>query len=145
MLPEPPANALRPAAAITPRLRHPSSAPMADRRSPSRGGGPGAARSHRPDRADLDEAALAERNLLRPLERLLLAVALDQVEPAQGFLRLRERAVHHLAMACLEAYAARVGVRTQPLAVHHLAGRAQLLGEAAVTLDHGIHLGLRGR
>src|SRR5438445_13561808 len=62
-------------------------------------------RSHLPDRPHLDEAALAERNLLRPLDGFLLGVALDQVEATQRLLRLVEGAVHDLVLHGLEAVA----------------------------------------
>src|SRR5262249_38805954 len=79
------------------------------------------ARLHRPDGPHVDETALAERDFLGPLDRFFPRVALDQVEAAEGFLRLGERAVHHLAMPGLEAYPAGLGVRPQALAVDHLA------------------------
>src|SRR5207247_10939622 len=88
--------------------------------------GDGTRRSHLPDRPHLDEAALAERNLLRPLDGFLLGVALDQVEATQGLLRLGEGAVHDLAVPGLEADAGGVAVRAQALAVDHLAGGPQL-------------------
>src|SRR5262245_4947 len=104
------------------------------------------ARSHRPDRPDLDGAALAERDLLRPLDRLGLRVALDHVEAAQDFLRLGERPVRDLSLTRLEADAARVLLAAPALAVYHLLGRQKLLAEALVALHHGLHLGLlRGR
>src|SRR5438552_13130882 len=102
-------------------------------------------RSHLPDRPHLDEATLAERNLLRPLDGFLLGVALDQVEAAQGLLRLGEGTVHDLALPGLEADAAGVAVRAQALSVDHLAGRLQLRAEALVALHHGLHLALGGR
>src|SRR5436309_6808838 len=102
-------------------------------------------RSHLPDRPHLDEAALAERDLLRPLDGFLLCVALDQVEATQRLLRLGEGAVHDLAMPGLDADAAGVAVWTQALAHDHLAGRLQLVGEAPVALHDGLHLGPRGR
>src|SRR6185503_11102845 len=92
---------------------------------------------HLPDRSYVDEAVGAERDLLRPLEGFLLAGALDQVEAAQHFLRLGEGAIGDLALSSLRADAAGVGVRPQALAHDHLAGRAQLFGEAHVALRHG--------
>src|SRR6266704_6466743 len=71
---------------------------------------------HRPDWDDVDEAALAEGNLLCPLEGLLLGVGLDQVEAAEGLLGLGKGAVHDLALSGLEAHAAGVAIRAQALA-----------------------------
>src|SRR5439155_13906101 len=90
-------------------------------------------------------APLAERDLLRPLDGFLSAVAVDQVEAAQRLLRLGERAVHDLTLSGLEADTARFAIRAQALAHDRLAGRAQLLAEAHVALHHGVHLGLRRR
>src|SRR5437867_13005362 len=102
-------------------------------------------RSHLPDRPHLDEATLAERDLLRPLDRFLPGVALDQVEAAQGLLRLGEGAVHDLALPGLEADATGVAVRAQALPHDHLAGGLELVAEAPVALDDGLHLGPRRR
>src|SRR6185503_4209800 len=96
---------------------------------------------HLPDRSDVDEAVGTQRDLLRPLQGLVLAGALDQIEAAEGFLRLGERTVGHLALAGLKTDAAGVGVGPEALAQNHLARRAQLLGEAHVALHHGGHLG----
>src|SRR5712691_1584200 len=98
-------------------------------------------RSHGPDRPYVDEAALAERDLLRPLDGFLLAVGLDEIEAAQGLLRLGEGSVHDLALPGLQTDAAGVAVWTQALSVDHFAGGLQLAREAAVTLDDGLHLG----
>src|SRR6185503_816972 len=98
--------------------------------------------SHRPDRSHLDETALAQRDLLRPFHRFLLGIALDQVEAAQGLLGLGEGPVHELALPGLEADAAAVTIGAQALAVDHLAGCPELLGEAAVSLHDGLHVGL---
>src|SRR5258705_2163935 len=120
----------------TPSGDHAVGAPA--RRAARRGAGPPL---HRPDRSHVDVATLVEPDLLGPLDGLLPAVAVDQVEAPQRLLGLGEGTVHDLALAGLDAEAAPVGVGAQPLAVDHLAGRAQLLGEAAVALDHGLHLG----
>src|SRR5262250_1416880 len=89
-------------------------------------------RLHRPDRPHVDVPAVAQRDLLGPLDRLVLALAVDEVEAPEGLLGLGERPVHDLALAGLEANPAAVAVGPQALAVHHLAGGAQLLGEAAM-------------
>src|SRR2546428_13597610 len=95
-------------------------------------------RLHVPDGAHVDVTALADGNLLRPLERLLLRSALEQVEAAQDLLRLRERAVHHLALAGLDADAAGLVFRPEPLRHVRLAGGAPLLAEPHEGLDHGL-------
>src|SRR5881397_2621849 len=104
-----------------------------------------ARRSHLPDRPYLDETPLAERDLLRPLDGVLLGIALDQVEAAESLLRLGEGAVHDLALASLQADAAGVAVRAQALSGDHLAGRLQLVAEAPVPLHDGFHLRPRRR
>src|SRR5687768_8293253 len=102
--------------------------------------------SHLPDGPDLDEAAGAGRQLLGPLDGLLLRVALDEIEAAQHFLRLGERAVGHLGVAVLGPHARAVTGRAQAVGHHHLAGGAQGVGDTAVGLDHGLALGgRRGR
>src|SRR5262245_51408766 len=63
----------------------------------------GPRRSHWPDRTHVDEAALAQRDLLGPFDGFFPRVALDQIETAQAFLRLGERPVHHLALPGLHA------------------------------------------
>jgi len=85
-----------------------------------------------PDRPHLDEAPLAKRDLLRPLDRFLPGVALDQVEAAQGLLRLGEGAVHDLALPGLEADATGVAVRAQALPHDHLAGGLELDADPGV-------------
>src|SRR5207245_6075905 len=102
---------------------------------------PAPVRLHVPDRPQLDEAPLTERDLLRPLDRFLPGVTLDQVEAAQGLLRLGEGAIHDLALPGLEADAAGVAVRAQALAHDHLAGGLALVAEAPVALADDLHLG----
>src|SRR5262249_46640216 len=89
---------------------------------------------HLPDRAQLDEAAFDQRHLLRPLHGFVPGITLDQVEAANRFLGLGERAVRHLVLTRLQPDAAAVGVRAKAFAVNHLAGRLQLLAEAAMAL-----------
>src|SRR5262249_305321 len=126
------------------RDRSPSRAEMLpDARAPS-AATPGLP-SHRPDGPDIDRSALAERDLLRPLDRLRLRIAFDQVEAAEDFLGLGDRAVGDLTLAGLEADTARAIVAPQALAVDHLLGRHELLAEALVALHHGLHLGLLRR
>src|SRR2546422_1060515 len=68
--------------------------------------------SHLPDGPHLDVTVLAERQLLGPLDRLVLAVALDQVVAAQRFLRLGERPIDDLRLAGLEPHSHAVTVGT---------------------------------
>src|SRR5215510_10163836 len=88
---------------------------------------------HRPDREHVDVAVLAQRDLLRPLDRFLHRVAVAEVEPAEDLFRLGEGPVGDLTLAGLEADAGRLGIGAQAFAVDHLLGRLQLLGEALVT------------
>src|SRR3989475_1044511 len=104
---------------------------------------PVAVRSHLPDRPYLDEAAVAERDLLGPLERLFPGITLDDVEAAERLLRLGEGAVGHLTVPGFEADPARLGLGPERFADDRLAGRPQLLAEAHVFLDQGVHLGSR--
>src|SRR5207237_2490782 len=69
--------------------------------------------SHRPDGPDLDVAAVAQRQLLGPLDGLVLRVALDQVVAAEGFLGLGERPVGDLRLARLEPDPGAVAVGSQ--------------------------------
>src|SRR5262245_32970078 len=114
-------------------------------RSPFTGERESRDRSHLPDRTHVDEAALAERDLLGPLHRLFPGVALDQIEAAECLLRLGERSIHDLAMAGLETDPARIAVRAQALAVDHFPRRLKLGGETPVALHHCLHLGFRRR
>src|SRR5207247_8818308 len=96
----------------------------------------------RPDRAYVDVAALAEWDLLRPLDGFLLGGALDQIEAAQGLLGLGERAVHDLSLAGLDPDPAGFAVGPERLAVDHLARTLEPLAEAHVALHDRGHFGL---
>src|SRR5262249_10508065 len=126
------------------RDRSPSRAEMLpDARAPS-AATPGLP-SHRPDGPDIDRSALAERDLLRPLDRLRLRIAFDQVEAAEDFLGLGERAVGDLTLAGLEADTARVLVAPPALPWDPLLGRQARLAEGPRVLPARLHTHLSGR
>src|SRR5262245_54211783 len=100
---------------------------------------------HLPDRPHLHHAAVADRHLLRPLERLFARGALDQVEAAERLLRLREGTVGHHGMTRLHPHPAGLRLGTKPLADDGLAGPAQLLAEPHESLQARLALGARRR
>ena len=69
-----------------------------------------------PDRPDLDRAVLGAGDLRRELDRLVEVLGLDEVEAAEGFLRLGERAVgrDRLAVPDPDGRRARVGWSASP-------------------------------
>src|SRR5436190_22970049 len=77
---------------------------------------------HLPDGPHVHVAALGDGHLLRPLQRLLLRGALQQVEAPERLLRLGEGAVGDLRVAGLDAHAARLGLWAQSFGHDGLAG-----------------------
>src|SRR5215218_2202344 len=80
-----------------------------------------------PERPDLDRPRLRDRMARRDLHGLLEAAALDDVEPADGLLRLGERAVGHQRLAVADANGARLFWRSQPVARRPHAARPEIV------------------
>src|SRR5215831_2361314 len=109
-------------------------------RSPRRSASP----SPRPDRPDFDTPAFGERDLLGPLDRFVLRIALDQVEAAENLFGLREGPVGDLRLSRLDADAAALLIHAQAFGVDHLAlaGCLQLGVEPLVASKDRLQLGL---
>src|SRR5262245_2725296 len=96
-----------------------------------------------PDLAELDRA-VSQRDALRPLERLLHRVAVDDVEAAHHFPRLGERPVaDDPAAGRRHPDGLRLAWWAEPMGPHEFALRPQLLPDDAVALEDARLLGGR--
>ncbi len=94
-----------------------------------------------PGGADLDAAALAQRQLLRPCDRFVLGIGLDQVEPAEQFLGLDKRAIKDNMPAGLHADRGRAFAEAQSTRPHPLPGSLQRAAYVDVLRHDPVDLG----